>query len=68
MAVLMVQVRIVDMRVAHWLVPMPMRVRFGRRPLVIVLVMLIVHVAVLMLDRLVFALMNVPFREMKPQP
>lgn len=54
--------------VPHWLMRVPVRMRFCHIAAVSVLVMFIVNVGVLVFQRLVDVLMLMTFREMKPDP
>jgi hypothetical protein len=69
-AVPMVKVWIVWMPMHHRRMPMPVRVRFAGRitRAMRMLVMLVMHVAMLMLNRFVSMLMVVPFGEVKIEP
>jgi hypothetical protein len=68
-AVLMAMVRVGVMRmlVPKPLMPVPMRMRLGRRTVMGVLVMFVVFVLVLVLDRLVGMFMAMSFGQMKPE-
>ena len=68
MGVPVVQIGVVDMRVPHRLVAMPMGMRLRHRPGMLVLVMRLMHMAVLVLDRLMPMLMIMAFRQMQPKP
>ena len=61
----MMQIGIVRVLVAHRFVPMPMRVRLGHRPIVMVPVMLVMHVSVLVLQSFVLVLVVVPLGEVQ---
>ncbi len=67
MPVPVMQIRIVDMRVPHRLVPVPMRMGLGYLPLMLVLVVHVMHVAVLMLQRFVRMLMVMALGQMQPK-
>ena len=68
MRMAVVQVRIVRMRMDQPLVPVPVGVRFDNGFAVMaVLVVLVMNVAVLMLQRLVFMRVLVALGEVKPQ-
>jgi hypothetical protein len=66
MLMAVMEVRIVWMLVAHGLVPMRMRMRLCHRPVMRMLVMRIMHVAVLVLNRLMNMLMVMAFGKVKP--
>ena len=68
MLVPVMDVRVVRVSVDKFFVPVPVRVRFARRIIraVDVLLMLVVCVQVLMLHRLVPVFVSVKFSEMKP--
>ncbi len=63
----MMQIRVVNMGVAHGRVPMRMRMRFGSRLFMRVLVMRIVNVAVLMLYGFMVVFVRMTFSQMQPQ-
>jgi uncharacterized membrane protein YdbT with pleckstrin-like domain len=63
----MMQVRVVNMSVAHSLMPMPMRMRFRHWTIVLMLMVLVVNVTVLMLNWLVLMLVVMPLGQMQPQ-
>ena len=63
----MMHVRVVSMGVGHALVTMRVGMRFRHRPIVLMLMMLIVDVAMLMLQRLMFMLVGVTLRKMNPK-
>ena len=60
----MVEVGIVRVLVPHRLVPVPMRMRFCHRSVMVVLMMAVVDVAVFMLQRLVAMLVVMPLGQM----
>ena len=64
--VAMMEVRVVRMPVPEPVMPMPVRMRLGRRPLVDVLMMLVVDMPVFVFDRLVRMVMLVAFGQMQP--
>ena len=68
MTVPVVQVRVVQVLVTERLVPMPMRMGFGNVALVDVAVVFIVHMAVVMLCRIMLVCMVMPFGKMQPKP
>ena len=59
MSMLVMQIRIVNVRVQHWFVPMTMRVRLCDRPVMMMLMVLIVYVAVFVFERFVLMLVTV---------
>lgn len=59
----MVQVRVVGMPVHDWVVSMPVGVRFRHRPGMMMSMVLVVHVRMLVFQRIVRVLVLVPFRE-----
>ena len=61
------EIGIMGMLVAHRLVPVPMRVGLGHRPVMQVLVMLVMHVAVLMLQSFMGVLVLMTFGKMQPK-
>ena len=61
-----VQVWIVRMTVPEGFMSMPVRVRLGHLTFMNVLVVLVVPMNMLMLDRLMFMLVNMPFGEVNP--
>lgn len=61
-----VQVGIVRVLVPHGLVPMPVRVRLGHRPVMVVLMVLVMGVAVLVLHHVVDMLVLMPPGEVQP--
>jgi hypothetical protein len=63
----MVEVGIVRMPVPQRLVPMPVRMRFDHSTVVAVLMMFVVHVPVLMLQRLMYVSVAVPLGEVEPE-
>ena len=65
-AVPVMKIRIVGMGVDHRLMPVPMRMRFCDRPIMLVLVMPIMGVAVFVFERVVLVFMFVPFSKMHP--
>ncbi len=62
------QVRVMRVLVPHWLVLMPVRVRFGYGAVVVVLVMIVVDVTVLVFQRVMKMLVLVPFGKVEPKP
>ena len=67
MGVPMVQVGIVGMLVAHWLVAVPVGMWFGNFTFMGVVVVSIMHMAVLVLQFCMDVLMFVAFGQMKPE-
>jgi hypothetical protein len=67
MRVPVVQVGIVDMPMAHRSMPVPMRMRFGHRSFMLVLVMFVVDMAVLMLEGGMSVHVLVALGQMQPQ-
>jgi hypothetical protein len=65
-AVQVMKIRIVRMGVDHRLMPVPMRVRLGDRPIMLMLVMLIMGMAVFMFEHVVLVFMLMPFSKMHP--
>ena len=65
--VAMMEVRVVRMPVPEPVMPMPVRMRLGRRPLVGVLMMLVVDMPVFVLDRLVRMVVLMAFGQMQPE-
>jgi hypothetical protein len=63
----MMEVRVVRMPVPEPVMPVPVRMRLGRRPFVGVLMMLFVDVSVFVLDRLVGMIMFMAFGQMQPE-
>ena len=63
----MMEVRIVRMPVPEPVMPMPVRMRLGRRLFVDVLMMLVVDMPVFVLDRLVGMVVLVAFGQMQPE-
>ena len=66
MAVAVMEVGIVRVLVAQGLVAMPVRMRLADRPLMHVPMMLVMHMAVLMLHRVVHMVVLMPFGKMQP--
>src|SRR3954447_7229591 len=64
----MVQIGVMRMLVPRRLVLVPMRVRFGHRSVVVMLVVIIVDMPVFVRERLMKMLVLMPFGEMQPQP
>ena len=60
----MMQIGVMRVFVPHWLVLMPMRVRFGHGTVMVVLVVIVVDVAVLVRKRFVQMVVFMPFGEM----
>jgi hypothetical protein len=67
MFVAVMKVWIVHMPVPERLMPVPVRMRLGHRAFVGVLMMLVVHMPVLVLDRLVRVVMLMAFGQMQPE-
>lgn len=67
MWVTVVQVRVVRVTVALRLVLVPVRMRFGHRAFVPVLMVIVMHVTVIMLQYPVRMLMVMPFTDMEPR-
>jgi len=55
------------MRVEHRFMPVPVRMRLGDRPVMLVLVMLVMGMAVFMFEGAVPVFMLMPFSKMQPQ-
>src|SRR5580658_6900406 len=62
----MMDVRVVGMPVPKGLMPMPVRMGLGHRPVVSMAMMFVVGVAVLVLDGLVHMFMGMTFGQMQP--
>jgi hypothetical protein len=52
----------------HRLMAMPMGMRFGHRPFMLVMMMLIVHMSMLVLKQAMLVLMVVAFGQVHPEP
>jgi hypothetical protein len=63
----MMKIRIVRMRVEHRFMPVPVRMRLGDRPVMLVLMMLVMGMAVIMFEGAVPVFMFMPFGKMHPQ-
>jgi hypothetical protein len=60
------EIRRVWLRVDHRFMPVPVRMRLGDRPIMLVLMMLIMGMAVFMFERVVLVFMLVPFSNTHP--
>src|SRR4051812_14336643 len=67
MAVSVMQVGIMDMFVLHRLMPVPVRMWLGYRPIVLVPMVLVMHMAVLVFHRLMSMFMLMAFGQMQPE-
>ena len=65
MIVPVMQIRIMRVLVPHWFVPMPVRVRFGNRPIMVMLVMIVVQVDMVVFQNAMAVLMVVPLGQMQ---
>ena len=61
------KVRTMRMLVSHRLMPVPMRMWLGDRPIVIMLMMVVVTVGMVMFQQVVRVLMVMPFGQMQPK-
>ena len=66
MPMAVVKVRVVRMLMPHGFMPVPVGVWLGDRPIVTMLMVLVMHVGMVVLQRLVVVFMIVPFRQVQP--
>lgn len=67
MRVSMMQVGVMRVLVPHGCMPMPVRMRLGHWPVMVMLVVLVMNMNVVMLQGLMIVLMVMPFGQMKPE-